>query len=210
MANKIPIFDFGDTLVPCFRLQNQLMKDEFDEHGEEVPEFDVNNFRIYTPSEVKEYLELNGLEHADPLRLIEKYKERERKFMEQNAVFELLKKCSAEFGKTAIISDNTIEGREWLEQQLKAQKVPFEGLVVSEEVGAEKPDPEIFKEFLRRREEPAERFVYFGNNLNRDPACEKVGIDFVFVDRYHSFGQDSGHHAKIDRLDLDSVRRAVR
>ena len=209
MPSKIPVFDFGDTLVPCFRLQNELMKDEFGEYGaENIPEFDVNNFRIYTPSEVKEYMEKHDLEKADPVRIIEKYKDRERRYMEENGVFEMLKKCSARFGKIGIVSDNTLEGREWLKQELKAHSVPYEGLVVSEEVGAEKPDPAIFEEFLERRSEDSERFVYFGNNLKRDPSCRKAGMEFVWVREFHTFGEE-GDFPTVDELSFESVREVI-
>lgn len=209
MTEKIPVFDFGDTLVPCFRLQNQLMKDEFSEHHAEVPEFDVNNFRIYTPSEVKQYMEKHGLDDASPERIIEKYKDRERRFMEQNNVFEFLKKCSREFGKIGIVSDNTLEGKRWLEKQLEAHNVPYEGLVVSEEVGVEKPDPKIFKEFLNRRGEQRDRFVYFGNNLNRDPACRKVGMDFVLVSQYKVYGESSEEFTEVEELDFENVKEVI-
>ena len=207
--SQIPVFDFGDTLVPCFRLQNELMQDEMKEYGaEEVPEFDVNNFRIYTPSEVKEYMRKHGLEHADPLRIIEKYKERERRYMEENGVFDFLRKCSKEFGDIGIVSDNTIEGKKWLQTQLASHGVPYRGLVVSEEVGAEKPDPKIFREFVQMRDEPAENFIYFGNNLDRDPSCQKVGMDFIFVDRYNTFGENNGYRT-LHELTVEKVREVV-
>lgn len=207
--SKIPVFDFGDTLVPCFRLQNELMEDEMKEYGaEKVPEFDVNNFRIYTPSEVKEYMEKHDLEHADPLRIIEKYKQRERRFMEQYGVFRFLKKCSEEFGHIGVVSDNTIEGKKWLQTQMAAHGVPYKGLVVSEEVGAEKPDPAIFRKFIEIRDKPAEEFIYFGNNLERDPACGKVGMDFVFVDQYNTFGENNDYRTVTD-LTVENLREVL-
>lgn len=207
--NRIPVFDIGDTLMPSFRLQNELMKDELKEQGADVvPDFDVYNFRIYTLSEVEDYLEKHGLEHGDPLRIIDKYKDRERRFMEENGVFEFLRKVSEKFGPIGFISDNTIEGKRWMETQLEMHNVPYEGLVVSEEVGVEKPNPEIFEEFLGRREQPGEDFVYFGNNLNRDPACEKVGMDFVLVKQYKVYGGQRDVDP-VDELTLESVREVV-
>ncbi|MFB6100381.1 MAG: HAD family hydrolase [Candidatus Nanohalobium sp.] len=207
--NKIPVFDIGDTLMPSFRLQNELMKDELDEYGaEEIPEFDVNNFRIYTPSEVREYMEKHGIEHNDPLRIIEKYKERERKFMESHNVFQMLKKVSKDFGPIGFISDNTIEGKNWFETLLKAHGVDYKGFVVSEEVGVEKPDPQIFRKFFDYRTEPAEKFIYFGNNLNRDPACRKVGMDFVLVKQYKVYGEKEGVDP-VENLTYESVKEVV-
>jgi putative hydrolase of the HAD superfamily len=207
--SKIPVFDIGDTLMPSFRLQNKLIKDELKEQGaEEVPEFDVNNFRIYTPSEVKEYLNKHGLDHGDPLRIIEKYKDRERRYMEEHGTFKVLKKISEELGPIGFVSDNTIEGKRWMEAQLEAHDVPYEGLVVSEEVGVEKPDPKIFKEFLNIRGRPGKDFVYFGNNLNRDPACRKVGMDFVLVKQHSVYGKNQDVDP-IDKISFEAVKEAI-
>lgn len=194
--------------MPSFRLQNQLMEDELEEQGaEEIPDFDVNNFRIYTPSEVKEYLNKQGLDHGQPLRIIEKYKDRERRYMEEKGVFETLRKISEDIGPIGFISDNTIEGKRWMEAQLEAHSVPYEGLVVSEEVGVEKPDPKIFREFLNIRGRPGKDFTYFGNNLSRDPACRKTGMDFVLVKQHKVYGD--GDYKSIDKLSYEAVKRAV-
>jgi FMN phosphatase YigB (HAD superfamily) len=209
MEHRIPVFDIGDTLIPSFRLQNRLMRDELEEQGaEDVPDFDVNNFRIYTASEVKSYLEKHGLEHGDPVRIIEKYKDRERRFMEEQGVFDFLKKVSEELGPIGFISDNTIEGKEWMKEMLEEHNVPYKGLVVSEEVGVEKPDPKIFKQFLYRRGRPGKDFVYFGNNLNRDPACGKVGMEFVLVKQYRVYGENQ-EVDPVDELTIENVRRKV-
>jgi FMN phosphatase YigB (HAD superfamily) len=207
--HRIPVFDIGDTLMPSFRLQNKLMRDELKEQGAgDIPEFNVNNFRIYTPSEVKDYLEKNGLENGDPMRIIEKYKDRERRFMEEKEVFEFLRKTSEKLGPIGFISDNTIEGKKWMELQLDTHNVPYEGFVVSEEVGVEKPDPKIFQGFLDRREQPGEDFVYFGNNVDRDPACRKVGMEFVLVKQYKVYGE-GGDYRSVDRLTYESVRQVI-
>lgn len=207
--NRIPVFDIGDTLMPSFRLQNKLMRDELKEQGaEEIPDFDTNNFKIYTLSEVEDYLEKHGLEHGDPLRIIDKYKDRERRFMEEKRVFELLRKVSEKLGPIGFISDNTIEGKKWMKLQLDMHNVPYEGLVVSEEVGVEKPDAKIFQEFLDRREQPGEDFVYFGNNLDRDPACRKVGMDFVLVKQYKVYGERDNVDP-IDELSYEKVKEVI-
>lgn len=207
--SKIPVFDIGDTLMPSFRLQNELMKDELKEQGaEEIPDFDVNNFRIYTPSEVKEYLNSHGLDHGDPMRIIEKYKDRERRFMEENGVFDSLRKISEEMGPIGFISDNTVEGKRWMRDELEAHNVTFDGLVVSEEVGVEKPDQRIFRNFLNIRGRPGEDFVYFGNNLNRDPACREVGMDFVLVKNFKVYGE-TGKAESIEEISYEAVKKVI-
>jgi putative hydrolase of the HAD superfamily len=205
---KIPVFDIGDTLMPSFRLQNELMRDELKEQGaEEIPVFDVNNFRIYTPSEVKAYLDRHGLDHGDPMRIIEKYKDRERRYMEEHGVFDTLRQISEDLGPIGFVSDNTVEGKRWMKDQLKAHNVPYEGLVISEEVGVEKPDPKIFKEFLNIRGRPGKDFTYFGNNLNRDPACREVGMEFILVKQYKVYGEKDVD--PIDKIAYNSVKEAI-
>ena len=207
--SEIPVFDIGDTLMPSFRLQNELMRDELREQGaEEIPDFDVNNFRIYTPSEVKDYLNSHGLDHGDPMRIIEKYKDRERRFMEENGVFDSLRKISEEMGPIGFISDNTVEGKRWMRDQLESHNVPFDGLVVSEEVGVEKPDQKIFRNFLNTRGRRGKDFIYFGNNLNRDPACREVGMDFVLVERFKVYGE-AVETKSIDEISYEAVEKVI-
>jgi FMN phosphatase YigB (HAD superfamily) len=208
--SRIPVFDIGDTLIPSFRLQNELMKDELREYGaEEIPEFDVNNFRIYTPSEVKNYMRKHGIDHPNPERIIEKYKDRERRFLEENNVFRFLRDISRDFGPIGFISDNTIEGKKWFETQLQAHNVPYEGLVVSEEVGVEKPQKKIFQSFFDYRSNPAEKFVYLGNNLNRDPAARDVGMGFVLVKKYKVYGENKENFDSVEKLTYEAVREVV-
>lgn len=207
---NIPVFDVGDTLMPSYRLQNDLVKEELRKQGaEDIPDFDINNFRIYTPSEVKEYLENNNIEKGDPERIIEKYKDRERRYLEDNNVFEVLRNISHDYGPIGFISDNSIEGKKWFEKQLISHNVQYEGLVVSEEVGVEKPEPKIFEKFLELRDERANRFTYFGNNLNRDIACQKVGMKFVLVDEFKIYGSTDQDLVTIDKLTYQKVEEVI-
>lgn len=206
--SKIPIFDIGDTLMPCKRLQNSLLKEKFELEGEEFPEFDVNKFRVYNPEEVQDYFEKYGIQEAKPKIIVEEYKRREKRFLERNNVFEVLKRCSAKFGKIGFISDNSLKGKEWFENLLDQNNVPYEGFVVSEEVGVEKPDPDIFKEFLDRREEAADRFVYIGNNVSRDEAAKNVGMGFIWLKKYETFG-GSYEGRNINDLSFEKIKQAI-
>lgn len=208
MTEKKPVFDIGDTLMPSYRIQRKLMGDVFRQHGTgDPPEFRQANFRIYTAGDVKSYLEDHGLGDADPVRVIDKYKDRERRYMEENGVFRFLKNVSREISEPGFISDNTIEGKKWMEKALEEHGVKYSDLVVSEEVGVEKPSPEIFQEFLDRTGRPGDEFVYFGNNLNRDPACRDLGIDFVLVTEHRIYGDTDEDFETIDKLDAEKVRK---
>lgn len=196
-------------MVPCHKIQNQMIKEKFEDNGKAPPKFDVNDFRVYNPEDVQKYMEKHGLNSQDPEKMVEEYKKREQKYMEEKGVFELLKRCSAEFGKIGFISDNSIEGKKWFRKQLSQHKVPYQGLVVSEELGVEKPDSRLFDEFLDRRDEMSpDRFVYIGNNPKRDRASQKVGIDFVWTKQYNTFGGDY-KGVIIEELNLESIREAI-
>ncbi len=187
--SKIPVFDIGDTLMPCYRLQNETVKEVVEENGGEPPEFDVNNFRIYNTSDVRRYLDKNGV-GASAEKIVKRYKNKEENFLKRNNVFRFLKNCSKEFGEIGFISDNSIKGKKWFRRLLEENKVPYNGFVVSEEVGVEKPDKEIFQAFLEKRKEHSEKFVYFGNNVVRDKAAQDVGMNFVWVRGYNTFGTE--------------------
>ncbi|MBC5793237.1 MAG: HAD family hydrolase [Nanohaloarchaea archaeon] len=205
---KTPVFDIGDTLIPSSKLQNELIDDVFRENGEEVPHFNVNNFRIYNPSHVERYMEKHGLSGTDPEEVVKRYEEREKHFMEKKGVFKFLRKCSEKFGKIGFISDNSQKGKEWFRDQLESHEVPYKGLVVSEEVGVEKPETEIFEAFVEKRDSGPGKFVYFGNNLERDPACRKVGMSFVLVEQYKVFGKNEDYE-KIGGLEVQRIAEKV-
>ena len=60
----------------------------------------------------------------------------------------------------------------------------FDAIIVSENMGIEKPDPRIFQETLNRLSIEADEMVMFGDNLISDGACKKLGIFFVLVTAY--------------------------
>jgi len=206
--NKIPVFDIGDTLMPCYRLQNETVREVVKENGGKPPEFDVNNFRIYNVSHVRRYLNENRIE-AEPEKIVRRYKKKEEIFLKENNVFEFLRNCTEEFGEIGFISDNSVKGKKWFKKLLEDNKVSYNGFVVSEEVGVEKPDKKIFKAFLNKRSAPAKRFVYLGNNVKRDKACRNVGMDFIWVNGYNTFGTEYDG-VSLKKPSLKSVKKAVR
>ena len=66
----------------------------------------------------------------------------------------------------------------------------FSFLVVSAEVGCEKPDEKIFRMAIDRAETPIERILYIGDYPEEDilPA-ERVGLDALLIDRYDKYGR---------------------
>ncbi len=66
----------------------------------------------------------------------------------------------------------------------------FSFLVVSAEVGCEKPDEKIFHMAIDRAETPIGRILYIGDYPEEDilPA-ERVGLDALLIDRYDKYGR---------------------
>ncbi|MFB6144615.1 MAG: HAD family hydrolase [Candidatus Nanohaloarchaea archaeon] len=205
---RTPVFDIGDTLMPCYRLQNQLIQERLRMQGvEDPPEFPVNTFRIYNPSHVQEFLDMHGIE-GDAEKLVEEYKDKEEKYLEENRVFEMLRTASEELGTVGFVSDNSLKGKDYFRGLLESRNVPYDGFVVSQEVGVEKPDSKIFREFLSRRGGNGSDYTYFGNNVPRDIGCRKVGMDFVWVTQYETFSGSYGGRT-LEELSFRSVKQAL-
>ena len=59
----------------------------------------------------------------------------------------------------------------------------FEHIVISSEVGADKPDPRIFAEALRRFDAPAARALHVGDDPHKDWGAERVGLRVFRLER---------------------------
>lgn len=206
--NKIPVFDIGDTLLPSHEKINEKVHEELRRGGvKDAPELPINNYNIYKPSEVEAWLEKHSIE-ADAEKLKKAYLDWERDFLREN-VIEELKKIDEEFGPIGFISDNSIAAKNFYEELFNQEGLSYQGFVVSEEVGVEKPDRRIFQAFVEQRDEDAGRFVYFGNYVDRDKAAEKEGMHFVWNDDYHVF--NSGFEGPtIHKLTYGNVREALK
>ena len=89
----------------------------------------------------------------------------------------------------------------------------FDEVVVSHEVGYEKPDPRFFKEALQRLEIEPSELAMFGDNEIADGACKKLGILFVLVTAMKKKGWCWKHGKAyspdylIGRIDPESIAR---
>lgn len=205
---KIPVFDIGDTLLPSHEKINEKVREKVVEAGVENPsEFPINKYNIYVPEEVNQWLVKHGID-ADPEEIKQNYIDWEKKYLGEKTL-PALKKINEKFGPIGFISDNSLEAKKFYLEVFERAGLDYKGLVVSEEVGVKKPDPEIFREFIDNREEPAEDFVYFGNYVDRDKAAEEVGMDFVWVAEHHVFGSETDG-VKIPELKPENVEEALR
>jgi len=209
--SKIPVFDIGDTLLPSLKFASNVIQDELRQvNGGKVPRYDPDKFMMYDPEQVRKFLQKHGLE-GDPEKLArdsrERYLEGFETLLIENDMFDFLARCSTELGTVGFISDNTLRAKQLLGKKLRKHGVEYNTIVVSEEIGVEKPDPGIFREFVERRDKPAESFVYLGNDARVDSGSERIEMDFIWVKEYDSFGSFSG--ISIDRLSFENLREAV-
>ena len=205
---KKPVFDIGDTLLPSHEKINEKVREELRKEGvKDAPEFPINEYNIYKPSEIREWLNEHRIE-GDPEKLKQAYLKWEKEFLREN-VFNELKKIAEAFGPVGFISDNSIEAKKFYERLFEDEGLSFEGFVVSEEVGVKKPDTEIFEAFLSQRSEDPEDFVYFGNYVDRDEAAQEAGMHFVWDDKYHVFNS-SFDGPTIHGLTFENVEKALK
>ncbi|MCY3411332.1 MAG: HAD family hydrolase [Candidatus Heimdallarchaeota archaeon] len=87
--------------------------------------------------------------------------------------------------KLGILSDNaTVVKNEWIEILNSLEMNVFDAIVVSEEIGVEKPAPKIFQVALDKIGVEPKECLFFGDNLKRDIGSESVGMKFIHVYGY--------------------------
>lgn len=208
----IPVFDIGDTLVPSRKFVEHIVEDELRQRNHEpVHEFDPDKFKMYDAGGIQEYLEKYDLE-GNPEELAHKCRERYLEAFEdlliENDVFDLFARCNREFGTVGIISDNSTEAKNLITQLMEKHGVRYDTVVVSDEVGVEKPSPEIFKAFVERREESAEDFVYIGNDPARDSGALDAGMNFIWTTQFDTVNS-SFDGPSIDELSFDKLSEVI-
>ena len=201
--SKIPVFDIGDTLFPTVRLYRKTVREHTGLQGEEI-----GNFNIFDPDSSERYLGKKGAD-VDGKALREDYVRNVERYMKKNNRFRMLRESSRRFGPIGVISDNWSYAEKLYRDIFREHSIEHKGIVISENVGTEKPDEKIFREFLGRREKKADRFVYFGNHAERDSGAKKVGMKFVFTREYSNFGT-SHEGEKIESLTLENIEKEVR
>ncbi|WP_414837948.1 HAD family hydrolase [Candidatus Nanosalina sp. VS9-1] len=209
----IPVFDIGDTLVPSRKFAAHIIEDELRQRNHRpVHSFDPDKFMMYDPEQISRYLEKYGIE-GDAEKLAndcrERYIEAFEDLMLENDVFDFFAKCNREFGTIGIVSDNTLKAKELMENLLNKHGVEYDTIVVSDEVGVEKPDPEIFKAFIEKRDEEASEFVYIGNDAERDSGAVDAGMEFIWTTQFDNVNSTYEGHA-INELDFQELEATIR
>ncbi|MFB6191568.1 MAG: HAD family hydrolase [Candidatus Nanohaloarchaea archaeon] len=203
--SKIPVFDIGDTITPSRQLSRKFFRKELKRRGvESPPEYPFEGYNEFVPESIQGWLDEEGIEvEAD--ELVDLYMERKRNRIIESGVLGELKKVQEEISQIGILSDNKKEAKKFYREIFEKRGIEVDGFVVSEEVRARKPSRQIFDAFLDRRDVAGERCVYFGNRGDIDSACQKVGMEFVWVTQYDTFGT-SWDGRKIDELTFKEIR----
>jgi FMN phosphatase YigB (HAD superfamily) len=209
----VPVFDIGDTLVPSRKFVSHIIEDELRQRNHEVVhEFDPDKFMMYDPSQIERYLEKYDIE-GDPRKIAhdcrERYLEAFEDLMIENDVFDLFAKCNTEFGTVGIISDNSLEAKKLMKNLLDKHDVDYNTIVVSEEIGVEKPSPEIFKAFTEKRERPPEDFVYIGNDAKIDSGALDAGMKYIWAKQFDTVNS-SFEGPNIYKLNFENVQKALK
>ncbi|PSH01795.1 MAG: hypothetical protein BRC27_00885 [Nanohaloarchaea archaeon SW_10_44_10] len=205
---RVPVFDIGDTLSPARKFSIQFFDEELQEQGlENPPKYPYEEFNEMDVESIESWFDEAEID-ADAKKLVEKYKEAKKQKLKDLEIFEMLRKIQEEIGKPGIISDNKVAAKKFYKEIFEEENIGIDGFVVSEEIGVKKPDPEIFKEFVERRGVEGKECIYFGNNISRDSACEKVGMTFILVEQFKVFGED-WEGRKISELNFENVRKEV-
>ena len=206
MESKTPVFDIGDTISPSIPLARREVENFLEERGVGAPEFPAREVDQYSVESIRNWLEKEELK-VDAEELTEKIKQRKEEELEKAGTFELLRRLG-EDRKPGIISDNSIKAKEFHRGLFDRHGVEIDGFVVSEEVGEKKPSKKIFQEFLDRRDVEGDECVYFGNDVRKDPAAEKVGMKFVLVEQFTVFG-DGWDGDTIQELSYREVKKRI-
>lgn len=116
--------------------------------------------------------------------------------------------------RTAIISNERIARvRAYLDKT--GLEPLFDVIVVSEGVGAEKPDLAIFRVAMETLSLPGEAIAMFGDNPMADGACKEVGMTYVEVTAYRDarwFWEQGNRYEPditIDRVSPENVRHVL-
>jgi putative hydrolase of the HAD superfamily len=208
-------FDIGYTLL--YNLREPTYQQVLREHGAEVSEHDlVHAFHWVDKIFMREYPGVLGKDprtyspwylgvlnyhlglRLDLCRVFTRWRELQdatkdywRAFDFAPAVLERLKNRGCGLG---IISNWDPSARSILTRQGLAEY--FQPIIISSEVGIEKPDERIFRLALEKAGVPASRCLYVGDNYYDDAiGAMKVGMPSVIVNRFErkGIGEIDGH-----------------
>ncbi len=84
----------------------------------------------------------------------------------------------------------------------------FDNIIISNEVGYEKPNTEIFKIALKEANVRPENCLYVGDNYYDDSVSEKVGINYLLINRFGRLGVEELKNQTIIK-DISEVKKYI-
>lgn len=92
---------------------------------------------------------------------------------------------------------------QWLKLEHSGLKPFFEHIIISEEVGAQKPDRKIFEIAMERAQTQPSECVMIGDNMNTDIAgARAAGIDQIFFNPNRKHTRDKATHQIFELKEL--------
>jgi putative hydrolase of the HAD superfamily len=196
---KACVFDLGNTLVndtqltvtASFEMGNWLCANA----GVESPEAFATTYRRFNyrtnrpfishtfgePEFFEQTFKALAVDAIAPRDALEKYREiLIGKFLPDADVVEAFEVLKENGIRLALLSNERVKRVDAYMEKTDLARF-FDTIIVSEEIGVEKPDPRIFREVLNRLEVKGEETIMFGDNEVADGACLRLGIFFVLV-----------------------------
>ena len=190
------LFDVGDTLISSFDYIAGTWDRTLSKYG-----FDATKFLEVYPNKLfmdegafcnrkKMEFVFGKLEwdFAGINEILSSYQENYRYLLhwelrdDPNGTFKFLDRIKSDYGM-GILSDNSIATKiEWLNAlEISGYGDLFEFFIASEEIGASKPDKLIFEQALKLMGDNRYEAIYFGDNLDRDTAAFRHGMQFCYI-----------------------------
>ena len=118
--------------------------------------------------------------------------------------FKFLKKNKYKVG---ILSDNSNAAKKGYLEIYRKIDLPYDSFLSSEDIGAEKPNKKTFIASVKNLKVKPEEAVYVGNNLERDLAAKKYGLDFIWVYGYMDVKSNNYKGKKVRYISINSIKK---
>ncbi len=197
-------FDLGNTLINDQKLTAASVKDLGQWLGRKaiisspsrfIQTYMQNNYQINRPFISHTFGEIDFFEktlaelsisHISAEEILQKYRRiLTDKIQPDQDIIETFQYLKAQKIQIALISNESNCRVEATLDKIGLQHF-FDTIIVSEDIGVEKPDPRIFMEGLNRLNIASDAMIMFGDNNIADGACKELGIYFVLVTGFRS------------------------